>query len=41
VILRAETGSGAHAGPVGRFSQLEYEAEIGAWTLACLGLADG
>ncbi|HKV17660.1 MAG TPA: prolyl oligopeptidase family serine peptidase [Mycobacterium sp.] len=38
VIFRAETGSGAHAGPVGRYSQLEYEAEIGAWTLACLGL---
>jgi oligopeptidase B len=37
VIFRAETGSGAHAGPVGRYSQLEYEAEIHAWTLTCLG----
>jgi oligopeptidase B len=37
VIFRAETGSGAHAGPVGRYSQLEYEAEIQAWTLNCLG----
>ena len=37
VIFRAETGSGAHAGPVGRYSQLEYEAEIHAWTLACFG----
>lgn len=36
VLFRAETGYGAHAGPVGRFSQLEYEAEIHAWTLACL-----
>ena len=37
VLFRAETGSGAHAGPVGRYSQLEYEAEIHAWTLACFG----
>ncbi|NBQ43249.1 MAG: hypothetical protein EBU23_12340, partial [Mycobacteriaceae bacterium] len=36
VLFRAETGSGAHAGPVGRFSQLEYEAEIYAWVLACV-----
>ncbi len=36
VLFRAETGSGAHAGPVGRFSQLAYEAEIHAWTLTCL-----
>lgn len=36
VLFRAETGSGAHAGPVGRYSQLEYEAEIHAWTLTCL-----
>ncbi|RDH80007.1 S9 family peptidase [Mycolicibacterium moriokaense] len=38
VLFRAETGSGAHAGPVGRYSQLEYEAEIHAWILACLGV---
>lgn len=36
VLFRAETGSGAHAGPVGRFSQLEYEAEIYAWVLTCV-----
>jgi oligopeptidase B len=35
VLFRAETGSGAHAGPVGRYSQLHYEAEIYAWVLAC------
>ena len=35
VLFRAETGSGAHAGPVGRYSQLHYEAEIYAWILAC------
>jgi oligopeptidase B len=37
VLFRAETGSGAHAGPVGRYSQLEYEAEIYAWILRCFG----
>ena len=35
VLFRAETGSGAHAGPVGRYSQLDYEAEIYAWILSC------
>ena len=35
VLFRAETGSGAHAGPVGRYSQLDYEAEIYAWILTC------
>ena len=35
VLFRAETGSGAHAGPVGRYSQLHYEAEIYAWVLSC------
>lgn len=38
VLFRAETGSGAHAGPVGRYSQLAYEAELFAWILACFGL---
>ena len=37
VLFRAETGSGAHAGPVGRYSQLDYEAEIHSWILACFG----
>lgn len=35
VLFRAETGSGAHAGPSGRYSQLDYEAEISAWILRC------
>ena len=35
VLFRAETGSGAHAGPAGRYSQLDYEAEIYAWILTC------
>jgi len=39
VLFRAETGSGAHAGPVGRYSQLAYEAEMFAWVLDCLGRA--
>ena len=37
VHFRAETGSGAHAGPSGRYSQLAYEAEIYAWILGCIG----
>ncbi|MFM8597721.1 MAG: prolyl oligopeptidase family serine peptidase [Mycobacterium sp.] len=42
ILFRAETGSGAHAGPVGRFSQLDYEAEIYAWVLRCVSAdADG
>ena len=38
VLFRAETGSGAHAGPSGRYSQLDYEAEIYAWILTCFAL---
>ncbi|MCA0331641.1 MAG: prolyl oligopeptidase family serine peptidase [Actinobacteria bacterium] len=37
VLFRCETGAGAHAGPSGRYAELEYEAEIYAWTLAALG----
>jgi oligopeptidase B len=40
VLFRAETGSGAHAGPVGRYSQLHYEAEIYAWVLTCFSDAN-
>ncbi|MFZ2501889.1 MAG: prolyl oligopeptidase family serine peptidase [Nocardioides sp.] len=39
-LFRAETGAGAHAGPSGRFGQLEYEAEIYAWVLDRLGMAE-
>lgn len=35
VLFRAETGSGSHGGPSGRYSQLDYEAEIFAWVLTC------
>jgi oligopeptidase B len=38
VLLRAETGAGAHGGPSGRYAELEYEAEVYAWALHCLGL---
>ncbi len=38
ILFRAETGSGAHEGPVGRYSQLDYEAEIYAWILTCFAL---
>jgi oligopeptidase B len=36
LLLRAETGEGAHAGPTGRFARLDYEAEIAAWLLDAL-----
>jgi oligopeptidase B len=36
VIFRAETAAGAHGGPSGRYAELDYEAEVFAWVLACL-----
>jgi oligopeptidase B len=39
VIFRCETGAGAHAGPSGRYAELEYEAEVYAWALRALGVA--
>jgi oligopeptidase B len=33
VLFRAETGSGAHVGPSGRYDRLRYEAEIYAFVL--------
>jgi oligopeptidase B len=38
VVFRAETGAGAHGGPSGRVAELEYEAEVYAWSLAALGI---
>ena len=39
VLFRCETGPGAHGGPSGRFSELEFEAELFAWALHALGVA--
>jgi oligopeptidase B len=39
VLFRCETGAGAHAGPSGRYAELEYEAEVYAWALRALGVA--
>jgi len=39
-LFRCETGAGAHTGPSGRYSHLEYEAEVYAWALDRFGLAD-
>jgi oligopeptidase B len=36
VLFRAETGSGAHVGPSGRYDRLRYEAEIYAFVLESL-----
>jgi oligopeptidase B len=38
VLFRCETGAGAHGGPSGRYSELEFEAELYAWALRCLGV---
>jgi len=38
VLFRCETGPGAHAGPSGRYAELEYEAEVCAWALRALGI---
>lgn len=37
LLLRAETGEGAHGGPSGRFARIDYEAEIATWLLDTLG----
>ncbi len=39
-LFRCETGPGAHVGPSGRFGHLAYEAEVYAWLLDQLGVAD-
>ena len=39
-LFRVETGAGAHVGPSGRFAHLAYEAEIYAWILDRLGVAN-
>jgi oligopeptidase B len=39
VLFRCETGPGAHGGPSGRFSELEFEAELYAWALRVLGVS--
>ncbi len=40
VLLRVETGAGAHGGPSGRYAELAYEAEVYAWALHCLGVTE-
>ncbi len=39
-LFRCELGAGAHTGPTGRFAHLAYEAEVQAWVLERVGLAD-
>lgn len=40
VLFRVELGAGAHTGPSGRFAHLAYEAEVHAFVLHAMGLAD-
>ena len=39
-LFRVETGTGSHVGPSGRLGHLGYEAEVLAWLLDRLGVAD-
>jgi oligopeptidase B len=39
-LFRAETGTGSHVGPSGRLDHLRYEADVAAWILDRLGVAD-
>ena len=39
-LFRCEVGAGAHVGPSGRYGHLGYEAEVYAWLLDRLGLAE-
>ena len=36
MLFRCETGAGSHGGPSGRYAELEFEAELLAWTLTAL-----
>ena len=40
ILFRVELGAGAHTGPSGRFGHLRYEAEVHAFVLDAMGLAD-
>jgi oligopeptidase B len=40
LLFRVELGDGAHVGPSGRFAHLGYEAEVLAWVLDVLDLAE-
>lgn len=39
-LFRVELGAGAHVGPAGRFAHLGYEAEVAAWVLERLEVAE-
>ena len=40
ILFRVELSAGAHTGPSGRFGQLRYEAEVNAFVLDAMGVAD-
>jgi oligopeptidase B len=40
VLFRVELGAGAHTGPSGRFAQASYEAEVHAFVLDAMGIAE-
>jgi oligopeptidase B len=40
LLFRVELGAGAHTGPSGRFAQANYEAEVHAFVLDTMGIAE-
>lgn len=40
VLFRIELGAGAHTGPAGRYAHFRYEAEVYAFILDAMGIAD-
>ena len=40
ILFRVELGAGAHTGPSGRFAQADYEAEVHAFVLSAMGIAE-
>ena len=40
ILFRVELGAGAHTGPSGRFAQANYEAEVHAFVLSAMGIAE-
>jgi oligopeptidase B len=41
ILFRAEVGVGSHGGPSGRGARFRYEAEVQAFVLDAMGIADG
>lgn len=40
IVFRVELGEGAHGGQAGRYAALGYDAEVVAWALSAMGIAE-